>query len=306
MNNAILKELQSLPADFKATVVAAELADNGVPIDRIFFSNVSTFNRFVSKDINNISLEEKDNYDTQLLIELNREGIYDMIPEGIVHSSTGKKGERAAIEEIALHRRQEAATRKFFSSFENEFLQWQLQLEIIEREANSNSNHEKNRAFFEGIFGSSEYLDDIQISMVMHILPLSSKIAGDTQLISITLSKILNLPITVVKKLGRRVLGNEGVQSATLGNTFLGRDAVINSSCRILTTYFEVCIGDLSTAGYYEFFPEKRYYNVLKVLLPYFFPADADVDIVKICTPDAQFVLSGEGEESYLGFNSFL
>src|ERR1039458_624816 len=93
-------ELQSLSHDYKATVIAAELMDNGLSADDIYFKNISQFKRFVSKDVESAVWSNNEQMPDQLVFEVNKEGLYDMLPEGITHSSSQKKSEKEAIEQF--------------------------------------------------------------------------------------------------------------------------------------------------------------------------------------------------------------
>src|SRR6476661_7698802 len=120
----IIKELEDFNQDFKASVVAAELAGNGVPGDAFFFRNQSTFKRAVSKDIDSIFWNngEYDQGPDYLVFDLNREGIYDMLPEAMVHTQNRKRTVDEAAYKVGLElRKQERDARKFFSPLENEF-----------------------------------------------------------------------------------------------------------------------------------------------------------------------------------------
>lgn len=87
----LIAALESFGHDFKASVVAAELTDNGISPETFFFKNRSTFKRPVSRDIEGISWHDMDDSQAHLVFELNREGIYDMLPEALIHGQSRKK-----------------------------------------------------------------------------------------------------------------------------------------------------------------------------------------------------------------------
>ena len=303
----LINEVLSITEDYKANVIAAELVDHGFSVEDIYFKNVSIFRRFISKDVNNVLWDENDNEPDQLVFELNREGLYDMLPEGLVHAKAQKKSPGDPQNEFVLHRKQEEHTRKFFSSFENEFLHSSLQLETIERELYNNRNADKTREFFEFFYGNSRFLTDIQVLTLLYILPLSNKIRADVKLISETLSKILNYKIVVVKQKNKPQLLKTNLPVASLNNSFLGIDSVISDNCIVHSFCYDLTIYDIAYQEYKDFRKNGKCSNVINFILPYFFPVSAEVNIVLLPDEPCKYLKISTPEEiSFLGFNSYI
>lgn len=304
---SLVATLESTGHDFKASVVAAELVDNAIAPDTFFFKNRSTFKRPVSRDIEDIFWNDSDDSLSQLIFELNREGIYDMLPEAVVHNQTRKVApgeERKLGNEL---RKQERDARQFFSPLENEFHHRSLKLDTIERELLKNNNPKRNREFFNYFFEDSSMLTDQQLVVLMHILPLSHKICSDLRLVSLTISKILNYKTTVSGRWIQRkhVLPEES--ALTLSHATLGTDAILNDHFSVPTRYFDVCISGIPTNEYAHFNGWGKHLNVLRFILPYFFPAGADYGISLQCVhEEASLVADDSSTTSFLGFNSYI
>jgi hypothetical protein len=302
----MMAEVSSINEDYKVSVIAAELIDHGFPQEDIFFKNVSIFRRFVSKDVNDVVWETNENEPDKLVFELNREGIYDMLPEGMTHAKS-QKPDKDAPNEFALHRKQEEQTRKFFSTFENEFLQRALQLEIIERELYNNKNDARTREFFEYFFGDSKFLSDIQVLTLLYILPLANKIRADVTLISETLTKILQYKIEVVKQKNKPQLLKTNVPVACLNSTFLGIDSVISTSCVVHSFSYDVTIFDIGFDAYKDFEENGKCSNVVAFILPYFFPIGGEINIILLPDETSKYFKTSSTEDScFLGFNSYI
>ncbi len=305
----LLNEVLSITEDYKANVIAAELVDHGLPADDIFFRNVSIFRRFISKDVNSISWADRDNEneEDQLVFELNREGLYDMLPEGVVHAKGRRSAANDGQNEFLIHRKQEEHARKFFSSFENEFHQSSLQLEIIERDLYSNKNTQSTRKFFEYFYGNSKFLTDIQVLTLLHILPLSNKIRADVKLISETLSKILTYNIVVVKQKNKPHILKSNVHMASLDNAFLGVDSVISESCIVHSFCYDLMVYDIPFEEYADFGDGGKCRNVINFIIPYFFPVSAEINIILLPEEDCKYLKTAAAREhSFLGFNSYI
>ena len=304
---ALLEELVELEADFKASVVAAEIAE-AVSQEQIFFRNNSTFRRPVSKDIARVSWSEDDDQTVQLIFDLHREGVYDMLPEAVVHApapASKKDGELNAKRGVIL-KREERAARKFFAPIENEFEHRSLYLDILEREILRNNNPQRTRQFFEYFFGDSRILSDRQVLVLIYILPLSHKIRGNPRLIALAMSKMLGYEVTVDSKLGMEAHAMTGRVSA-LGSAALGIDTVLNDNFSIAEVSYVLTVRGIPTRDYKEFIGSGHHANVMAFVAGYLFPVDAKLAVQLECAPaEKALVTSSEERQSYLNFNTYI
>jgi hypothetical protein len=303
----LIKELRQIFHDFKAGVVAAELVDNRVPADTIFFRNQSTFKRPVANDIQTVYWNDLEDQDNFLVFELNREGIYDMLPEAVVHRQNKRSRDEDQTKMGQELRKQERDARKFFSPLENEFHHRGMRLDMTEREMIKNSNPRRNRQFFNYFFEDSSALSDEQVLILLHILPLSHKIRSDVALISLTLSRILNYDIVVTQKWKHTTFNLPEDVAMPLSEGQLGINTVLNDHFRIATRYYEVRINGLSVEDYHLFTGSGKHLTVLNFTLPYFFPAGAEWAIAtEVSTETAPLHVSDDTHASFLGFNSYI
>lgn len=308
--NEMIADIESAGGDFRASVVAAELVGRGLPADAVFFRNESTFRRAVAKDIAGISWNIDSNGDSEdlLVFDLNREGIYDMLPEAVVHTQARKqKADEAAYKHGRELRRQEREARKFFSPLENEFHHRSLRLDLTERELLQNSNPRRNREFFNYFFEEGSALSDQQLLVLLHILPLSHKIRGDEALIGLCVSRILGCKARVERRWIRRGLRLPAAAVRTLGEATLGSDSILSDCFTTPVHSFELHIDDVAECEYRDFSGRGRQMNVLKFILPYFFPVNADYSIILNPVADEAGLRTTDAEAcSYLGFNSYI
>src|SRR3954468_21255391 len=93
--------IKSLPYDLRAEVVIASLIEGGITRDTIVISSKSLFRRTFSRDIENISVTDVNYRQQYVLAEVNREGMYDALPQALTHGArTYKKGIKSADEMI--------------------------------------------------------------------------------------------------------------------------------------------------------------------------------------------------------------
>ncbi len=306
----VLTDIEAAGADFRASVLAAELVDRGMPLEAIFFRNESTFRRAVAKDVARVSwnLDGATDNNDLLVFDLNREGIYDMLPEAMVHTQSRKqKSDEAAYKHGRELRRQEREARKFFSPLENEFHHRSLRLDLTEREILKNSNPRRNREFFNYFFEEASALSDQQLLVLLYILPLSHKIRGDEGLIGLCVSRILGCEARVERHWQQQRLAMPARAIKKLGDVILGADSVLNDGVLLPLQTYELHINNLSEQEYKNFSGKGKHLKVLHFILPYFFPANATYSIcLNPREADAQFRTDGAESASYLGFNSYI
>src|SRR5664279_4835889 len=112
----------SLESDFKAEVIAAEMVENNIPADRIMILMLGGLQRTFRRDVDSVT-EEIFDYDHKeyFLVKTHKEGMYDMLPEGLFHhaeSNKSSKTEKEIIASIKQRRVEERNARRFFLPFE--------------------------------------------------------------------------------------------------------------------------------------------------------------------------------------------
>lgn len=307
-NEQLLQNFLSSPCDYRGEVFAAEFIWDGEMFDNLYFKTISSFKRSSSKDIASIKLDVKENGSEQLLIELNREGLYDMLPEGIFHFKTGKskKDKETILEDIKKAIDEESQARKFFGPFENEFFQLRLQSELKKRELLQLSSTESNKDFFETLYGKSAHLNNYQILALLYLLPMAHKIRGDVEKISYCFT-ILIQHETKVTLVNKYVLRKIEVEMNALGKIQLGINSIAGSSFSQQEIFYNILIKDVKKEGLISFFPEGVNYSMINYIAGFLFPAESDYCIeLQLNKDDRQAFLSDNKNEVYLGFNTFI
>jgi type VI secretion system protein ImpH len=303
----LLQELRNINHDFKSSVVAGEIVDNGIPIDQIAFRQLSIFRRFISREIESVKWVHESVEEPYLVFETNKEGLYDMLPEALFHEARKKDKDQSDDKQIREQKLQEKHAREFFSPVENEFARRLLLFDIAERELHKQSNPAKNRQFFEYFFGSSSNLSDIQVLTLGYILPLSYKIRTDLHLIGITLSKILNAEITVTKQMCRRHKTLAVSEGVALGKGVLGVSTTLGDVCVDFSFRYEIHVHNVQAGAYLGFCTGGANHTVIDFVLPYFFPACSDVVLSMHPAIEDKFLKASDDlHYSFLGFNSYI
>lgn len=161
--------------DLKAEVIVGELIRNGISEDTVFFKKKSNFKRRFEKDVQRIEFNnEAETNLKNVVVHVNREGLYDMLPEGIFHQDDGENQSTSGtevIENSKKRREEEAAARRFFQPVENELLHLLCQLELEESENLNYFSAKNNKYLFHQAFGYWPEFNDIRIAKLLFFLP---------------------------------------------------------------------------------------------------------------------------------------
>lgn len=169
-----------IPFDIKLEVLLAELIRDKLSLDDIVVMNNSLFKRNFHREIENIGEIEYDySRKKKLLFLVNRDGIYDALPQDLFHQSPElgqNAGKDSVIAEIRNQEKIEKDTRTFFLPIEQEFYRQRVTLALDEQE-------------FAAADGSSDlwdlpdWLDEKQTGKLAFLMPLLHKLTGNRSVI---------------------------------------------------------------------------------------------------------------------------
>ena len=146
-----MKDLvQQLKNDLKAEVIVASWMEERRDT-KVVLQPKGLFARGFDRDIQNV------HYDSQradLKLDLNRESLYDSLPEGLFHKAgSGKpqpyKDPSLMVSESRRLSREEKDARKFFLAYEQEMYRQRVQLELVERRSLDGFVNPKFQEFFQ-------------------------------------------------------------------------------------------------------------------------------------------------------------
>ncbi len=297
--NKIIAFLLKYHRKIKTEVLIAELQDNaGLKNGDYTVSNQSTFTRAYGGDLKTARLGVDND---KISIELARNGLYDILPEGLFHQQAISKSTKSYIERRKVIKEEEQSSRSFFSPIENEFFFQRLQIEQNERALLNGFGHLKNDFLFDFWKISPEIPKTYAIRLIT-LLPFCHKIAGDIELTRISLEKILDEKVQI--KRASELLTND--ENPVETGFRLGHDTVLESEdYGIRVPSLEFNIGPILTKNIDWYLNEFKLYEFLEVFYNYFVPMEMEVKTNLIIDNASDFLL-GETNNSILGFSSQL
>lgn len=302
-----------LNTDYKVITKAAELIENGdFEDDQIAVLPAGGRQSAFAKNLGNHSFYYSDSKRKDcLVIELNREGLYDMLPEGLFHQPpTGSSGfsEQEMIEDVQIRRAEEKDARKFFMPFEAELNHLRTILELYENKLDKRTTYNDLTRIFGAEWKEFELLDNEQSIIWMHLLPLISEKRNDLGFLGQLLSSLFKVPV-------KAELSNASLRRApiadkmqfVLGAGSLGIDSIIGNS--FLTDEEEVIIsiGPADTDKLVRFMPGTPAIYIIDLAVSYLLPV-GNVVTTRLVADRANQVgaLGTDSNHSFLGFTVYL
>lgn len=182
----------------KAEALCAELMENGVSFDELVIRHAGAFRKSYRNDVEQVS-EARDG-SGQLIIEVNRDGFYDKLPEGLFHQTRGgsnTSGLNAMLGEHRRFREEERQARRFFQPLEQECFRYAVAAEQEERKLRSGMlNGNLHRDFYR-FWNIDPALPAKPASILVLVMPWIRQIKGDMQLTAKALSMALAKPVEV-------------------------------------------------------------------------------------------------------------
>lgn len=193
----VYEELQKTYQNIKAEVLVSEILDKSdLDLSDIDILNQGTFSRAYRRDVIETKLDTHSKNNDKIQILLARNGIYDILPEGMFHEPVKLKKDIPYNELRKTQKQQERDARKFFAPLENEFFLQKLFIENKEKELiNDFSNLNAN--FLEQFWKIDPLLPDEYKTKLLQLLPYANQMAGKKDLIARILEKILEEKVEI-------------------------------------------------------------------------------------------------------------
>lgn len=288
--------------DLKAEFIASSWLENAIPAGEILFRPLGDFKRRSHRDIENTRELELGNFKGQV-IDSNRSGIYDHLPEQLFHlpSSANLNTVKKKVDEIRLQREKEQQSRLFFLPLEQEFFLNRVSLARLEQcawELGPDSGLlEELKAFWQ----APPSLDESVFVQLLPFLPLVSENRGNLDKAAEIMSVALRLPVEVQVIFG---LKYHYESNASMGDALLGADTALGGELDTYLPQINVDIEVPDPAGLDKYLHNPNFDTLVTWLLGWFIPVEYDFAVSLKLPPGASaFTLaSDDGFSVPLGY----
>ncbi|MBL7772582.1 MAG: type VI secretion system baseplate subunit TssG [Chitinophagaceae bacterium] len=292
----LMAELKRIRTDLRAEVIMAALQEEGFAENQLEVHATGTFNRSFRKDVVKYKLKNDNAFQETLQVELSRDGMYDLLPEGLFHQSL--KGSNTQVSKmVAEHKRfkqEEADARAFFAVFENEFFHQKTVLEKKEKTFLRNITLEKNN-LLNRLWKLPNHFPQQAGKKMLEYMPKTGSICGRREAMALALSDILHEQVSV----DVNVLETPLIQDQQASETQLGLNSMLGNSYNELLTQYCFNIGPLQHHSIESFRTDEPMALVLHTFMSYFVPLEAEIKITFIPNKN----LTSAKESDILGYN---
>jgi type VI secretion system protein ImpH len=300
-------------ADFKAEVIAAELIDNNVPAEQIMILMLGSRKRSFRKDVDSVTEEISDyNNKEYTVITTHKEGIYDMLPQGLFHSPTIPKKantQKEIIDNIKKHRIEESNARRLFLPFAAAINHLRIQMALFESRLDKGAHHNDLVNLFKNYWTIFKYLDTAQSDIFLQVLPLIHDIRDDYEAAAVIFELLLLVPVKIT---GRQqgLLKSANPVFSSLNNTQLGINFTTGNAVydggedEVVVT-----VGPINNEQLKQFMPDAKNSKILQMLCDYLLPVHVDINTVfELFTTDKSTRLADKENDynSTLGLSTYL
>jgi hypothetical protein len=312
-NDNITAIIQNIFSDIKAEAIIADLIENGFEKDKILFNQEGIFKRRYSRDIDSIKNVKLENGQELLGINLNRDGLYDALPEGLFHERSEKTTSESdhGSQETKKLKQEEKATRNFFLPFENEIIHQSVQLELEERKILSQFSEKVFDDIYPELWDLHKFLDRKYVYKMVLLLHFVHKIVGNPNLTAKCLEIILEekVEVKMIQSSGSEDRKDTNKKTdnkkCLLGAVGLGVDFVCGDHFGTYNQTMEFSIGPLKNTGITEYLENGAIAKFLTCFYGYFIAFDLDVtSTILVDQAKQRFELSEKLGGPILGFES--
>lgn len=308
------EEPNRIDTDFKASTVAAALIEQDAPgTGDIIILPEGPHRRAYGKDIEEVS-KYKSEYRERLMMRIhtNREGLYDMLPEGLFHrppSSSIMMDEEDMVKDIKERRESEKQARNFFAPLEAALYHMRAQVELYENRLDKKSEYDELVNIFLKEWTEFRCFTNKQMLILMHVLPVIHEQRNNLPFISGVLGIVFDIDFQLNYETKQRPVGitdNTATGGTRLDGNTLGVNFVVGQ-IEEPEEELQLIMGPLSAQEMLNFMPGTRQHTALNVLLNYFVPMQTGTSTQFVIGPEFKKVVLGqESENSCLGFTTFL
>jgi hypothetical protein len=291
-------------------MLVAVLAEQRIDPVEVLAAYSGQFRRNWTRDIERSTIQHLETDEEMLCLHLNRDGIYDTLPELLFHNNF--EAENQSAEDMAKDsmrlKAEEKESRSFFQPFENEIFLQRVQLAMKENQLLKSIYTEFLTGIIPDFWIADNELPEDYLARLKKLLPLADRITGDFTLTGQSLEFILKEKVEVTSH-----AYNKGdidyFESGILGTSMLGVDTICGNHVNGFLDDLIFTIGPIINNETNELVKNGRMYKFLDCFYGYFIPFELDVETKYVFgNEESKFILSDpDGTKiCYLGYNSVI
>lgn len=243
------RTLEGGAEDLRPEVVIGELLIAGALTENdIYFIRNGGSKRSVNRDIERVLPPGSTEFRTERgMVELNRAGIYDGLPEGVFHQPKGSRPFRSieeVKEEYVENERIERDARKFFWPIDHELSWARVMIELNERRLTTDLLDDRTGRGVLRFWDPPPFFSDEEKGDLLMLMPLCYRLVGDLRLSAQAMEEVLQVPVDLSPRIVERPL--EAVEdTGGLAYTQLGVDSLLGGPTMVLEQVLVARLGPM-------------------------------------------------------------
>ena len=309
----LVRLINSYPSDIKAEALLADLVLEGYTDSDFLVFHDSLFKRGYSRDILKAERTMINKVEALTGIYLARDGIYDLLPEGLFHTTpdTAASTAKGMAEDSRKESQVEDEARKFFRPIENEFIYHRTELEIQERTILQKLNDNDMEDFFLRFWRIDPTLPRELSIRLCTIMPFIREITGNFHLTATCLGAILGENVTHQVLSTCNPYTDSGSTLADkgfpLGKASLGSSLIIGGQSIESCKLFRLSIGPLKNTHIDSYLEGGEITRFIKCFCEYFIPLEIEVDFDVILQKEWNgFVVDSGENQPVVGYSTVI
>ena len=246
-----------------------------------------------------------------LSVDISREGLYDMLPEGLFHASTPGSSEvdtETSVQRLEQHRREEREARKFFLPLEQEFYRQKIYLEYQEQQVfQALAPGNQAFSFLRKLWNVPPDLPILQKFVFLYLGPHLHRIAGNLSLVQQCFELMLQVPLRITEEYREAVPLTEE-DTTRLGDIRLGDRSVLGDTLEDPWPYMLLTLGPVSGEQLLAFLEQAAMDRLIHFLAGYLLTLGTEYEVrLEVRDEDQSFVLAEDVSfAGRLGYTTYL
>lgn len=297
--------------DYKAEVIVAGLLERGLSPENIYIIREGNAARGYSKDIAYLRTEHFFRRQLKYLeMRVNRQGFYDMLPEGIFHkmkTNPFQKDITGVIEEMEKQRKEEQVAKMFFHPFEVSASNALVNAQLFERKIDKKRTNRNFVNIFSRYWPVLSLLPLDKAILFIEIISVVADIGHKLEFSAQIITALLDIPVEI--RMGNKP--RERVAKGTipkLKGMRLGCGSIIGKTYEEEHENIIVRLGPMASEQIVYYNKNSKGRKIMSYLADSLLPADRNVYFQYIPLPqEARCIISSDkSKASVLGVNSFI
>lgn len=292
-------------SELKAEAVAACLLSQGHDHEQLLLKSLGSFRRRFGKDIERIVATEIGNF-KGLVLELNRDGIYDLLPEQLFHLKLAPTlSLEEKIREVRKERENEYKSRLFFLPLEQELSLLRIWIEQIEQRSSKLEVSEEFVSLLRNFWMIPEFVSRDWVMKLVNVLPDIAEYSGSVIKTEQLLSNLLGDSVVLRQGLPPELI--TAANNTRVGFFELGIDAVLPGEISSYIPLQEIVIQLSDINRIPDYLPHTILMRQIEWLITWLFPMEVDVNVkVEIGNEASLFLLDQLVPAAVLGYTTRL